>query len=94
MLKRTKQQGLAANTLHGTSAPSTPCRQDGLRNSWLLWESLRNPSMKSTSEKRTVVTQPLPLPLGAIAIRQFEIQAEEILPSLPQIWQGRKILPP
>lgn len=47
--------------------------------------TLRNPSMKSTSEEQTVVTQPLPLPPGTIAIRQFEIQAEEILPSLPQI---------
>lgn len=35
------------------------------------------------------MTQSLPLPLGIIAMRQFEIQAEEILPGLPQIWQGK-----
>ena len=75
-------------------APSAPRWQDGLCNGWLLWELLRNPSMKSTSEEQTVVTQPLPLPPGMIAIRQFEIQAEEILLSLAQIWQGKKILPP
>lgn len=56
----------------------------------LHWESLRNPSMKSISKEQTIVTQPLPLPLGTIAIRQLEIQAEEILPSLPQIWQAEK----
>lgn len=43
--------------------------------------------MKSVSKVQTVVTQPSPLPPGRIAIRQSEIQAEEILPDLPHIWQ-------
>jgi len=43
---------------------------------------LRNPGTSITGEEKTAVTQPLPLPLGMIAIRQFEIQAEKMLPSL------------
>lgn len=46
--------------------------------------------MKSISKEQTVVTQPLPLPPGRIAIKQSEIQAEEILPGLPQVWQQKQ----